>query len=198
MRPATGKYTWTQGSWIRLRCRGSTASSDACTDNPGPGGDPKERQAHQFMGFLLMPSHLLRETIRDVDLLSWQNLYELRDLFQVTITVLTVRLARLNLLYISDDRKLYPSRQCTTARCHWPSDCLDVYTDPKSSPISQKERKRDTTMRPICDQAGQTSPMRSPVSHVLLRPARREGRLSARTREVTVISSKATKTMRDS
>ena len=77
----------------------------------GPGGDPKERQAHQFMGFLLVPSHLLRESIRDVDLLSWQNLYELRDLFQVTITALTVRLARLNLLYVSDDRKLYPSRQ---------------------------------------------------------------------------------------
>ena len=76
----------------------------------GPGGDPKERQAHQFMGFLLLPSHLLREAIRDVDLLSWPNLYALRDLFQVTITALTVRLARLNLLYISEDKGLYPSR----------------------------------------------------------------------------------------
>ena len=77
----------------------------------GPGGDPKERQAHQFTGFLLMPSYLLREAIRDVDLLNWQNLYALRDLFQVTITALRVRLAKLNLLYISDDKKLYPSRQ---------------------------------------------------------------------------------------
>ena len=77
----------------------------------GPGGDPKERQAHQFMGFLLIPSHLLREAIRDIDLLSWQNLYALRDLFQVTITALTVRLTKLNLLSISDDKKLYPSRQ---------------------------------------------------------------------------------------
>ncbi len=77
----------------------------------GPGGDPRERQAHQFMGFLLMPSHLLREAIREVDLLNWPNLYAFRDLFQVTITALTVRLSKLNLLYISDDRKLYPSRQ---------------------------------------------------------------------------------------
>ena len=77
----------------------------------GPDQDPRERQAHQFMGFLLMPSHLLRQAIRDVDLLNWPNLYALRDLFQVTITALTVRLARLNLLYISDDKKLYPSRQ---------------------------------------------------------------------------------------
>ncbi len=77
----------------------------------GPGGDPRERQAHQFMGFLLLPSHLLFEAIREVDLLNWPNLYALRDLFQVTITALTVRLAKLDLLYISDDRKLYPSRQ---------------------------------------------------------------------------------------
>ena len=77
----------------------------------GPGGEPRERQTHQFMGFLLLPSHLLREAIRDVDLLNWPSLYALRDLFQVTITALTVRLARLNLLYISDDKTLYPSRQ---------------------------------------------------------------------------------------
>lgn len=77
----------------------------------GPSGDPREREAHQFMGFLLLPSHLLQEAVREVDLLSWPNLYALRDLFQVTITALTVRLAKLNLLYISDDKKLYPSRQ---------------------------------------------------------------------------------------
>ena len=77
----------------------------------GPGGDPREREAHQFMGFLLLPSHLLQEAIREIDLLNWPNLYALRDLFQVTITALTVRLAKLNLLYISDDKKLYPSRQ---------------------------------------------------------------------------------------
>ena len=77
----------------------------------GPGGHPREREAHQFMGFLLIPSDLLQEAVREVDLLSWPNLYALRDLFQVTITALTVRLAKLNLLYISDDKKLYPSRQ---------------------------------------------------------------------------------------
>ena len=77
----------------------------------GPGQDPRERQAHKFMGYLLMPAPLLRETIQGVDLLNWPNLYWLRDLFQVTITALTVRLTRLNLLYVSDDKQLYPSRQ---------------------------------------------------------------------------------------
>ena len=66
----------------------------------GPGQDPKERQAHKFMAFLLMPASLLLETIQGVDLLNWHNLYRLRDLFQVTITALTVRLTKLNLLYI--------------------------------------------------------------------------------------------------
>ena len=77
----------------------------------GPGQDPRERQAHKFMAFLLMPASLLLESIQDVDLLNWPNLYRLRDLFQVTITALTVRLTRLNLLYVSDDKQLYPSRQ---------------------------------------------------------------------------------------
>ena len=53
---------------------------------------PKETQAHRFMGFLLMPSHLLQEAIRDVELTSWPNLYSLRDLFQVTISALVIRL----------------------------------------------------------------------------------------------------------
>ena len=63
------------------------------------------------MGFLLMPTSLLLETIQGVDLLNWPNLYRLRDLFQVTITALTVRLTRLNLLYVADDKQLFPSRQ---------------------------------------------------------------------------------------
>ena len=63
------------------------------------------------MAYLLMPTSLLLETIQGVDLLNWPNLYRLRDLFQVTITALTVRLTRLNLLYVADDKQLFPSRQ---------------------------------------------------------------------------------------
>ena len=77
----------------------------------GPGQDPREVQAHRFMGFLLMPAHVLLEAIGNVNLLSWPALYELRDRFQVTITALKVRLERLGLLYVAEDGKLYPSRQ---------------------------------------------------------------------------------------
>ena len=71
----------------------------------------KETQAHRFMGFLLMPSYLLREAIRDVELTNWVNLYTLRDLFQVTISALRIRLERLGVLYVASDGQLYPSQQ---------------------------------------------------------------------------------------
>ena len=77
----------------------------------GPGQDPREVQAHRFMGFLLMPADVLLEAVRDVDIPSWPVLYELRDRFQVTITALKVRLERLGLLYVAEDGKLHPSRQ---------------------------------------------------------------------------------------
>ena len=77
----------------------------------GPGQGLREVQAHRFMGFLLMPSEMLKEAVKDVDLLSWPVLYGLRDRFQVTITALKVRLERLGLLYVTEDGDLYPSRQ---------------------------------------------------------------------------------------
>ena len=77
----------------------------------GPNQGPKEIQAHKFMSYLLMPSYLLMEMVRDVDLTNWSQLYRLRDHFQVTITALKIRLEKLGLLYISDEGHLYPSRQ---------------------------------------------------------------------------------------
>ena len=77
----------------------------------GPHQGPKEVQAHKFMSFLLMPSDLLLESVRDVDLTSWSQLYKLRDHFQVTITALTIRPEKLGLLYVSEEGHLYPSRQ---------------------------------------------------------------------------------------
>ena len=50
-----------------------------------------------------MPAHVLLEAVRNVDILSWPVLYELRDRFQVTITALKVRLERLGLLYVAED-----------------------------------------------------------------------------------------------
>ena len=72
---------------------------------------PKEIQAHRFMGFLLMPTSLLWEAVRDIELTSWPNLYKLRDFFDVTISALTIRLEQLGILYVAKDGQLYPSLQ---------------------------------------------------------------------------------------
>ena len=77
----------------------------------GPGQDPRELQAHRFMGFLLMPSPILLEAARDADLQIWPALYKLRDLFQVTISALRIRLERLGLVYVTEEGDIYPSRQ---------------------------------------------------------------------------------------
>ena len=67
-----------------------------------------------------MPAPLLRETIQGVDLLNWPNLYRLRNLFQVTITALTVRLTRLNLLDVVrlTSNCIHHARSMT-AKCGW-------------------------------------------------------------------------------
>ena len=77
----------------------------------GPHQGPKEIQAHKFMSFLLLPSDLLLESVRAVDLTNWSQLYKMRDHFQVTITALKIRLEKLDLLYVSDEGHLYPSRR---------------------------------------------------------------------------------------
>ena len=77
----------------------------------GPRQDPKEVQAHRFMGYLLMPTQLLLSEVRDVDLLNWPVLYKLRDRFHVSLTALKVRLEGLGLLYVAEGGKLYSSRQ---------------------------------------------------------------------------------------
>lgn len=71
---------------------------------------PKETQANKFMSYLLLPSSLLLPAIDGVDLLVWKNLYQIREQFAVTISVLTIRLQNLGRLYVSPDRELFPSK----------------------------------------------------------------------------------------
>lgn len=84
---------------------------DGCLYRPDePKNDPRETQAHRFMGYLLMPSALVRDAAEGMDLMQWPELYRLRDLFQVTISVLTIRLAQLGRLYVGPDGTLHRSR----------------------------------------------------------------------------------------
>jgi hypothetical protein len=73
--------------------------------------DRRERQAHSYMGYLLMPHSLLMPVLKQFDLLSWSSLYQLRDFLEVTITALNIRLQNLGVLYVGPDGKLYESRE---------------------------------------------------------------------------------------
>jgi len=69
-----------------------------------------ERNAHLFMSHLLVPEALLNPLIRQVQDFDWQFLYRLRDMFQVTISVIRIRLERKGLLYVDQNGKIHKSR----------------------------------------------------------------------------------------
>lgn len=77
-------------------------------------GDPESRlewQANRYSAALIMPTKMIKEHTKDVDLCSWPNLYVLRDRFEVTISAFTRRLTELGLIYVSPEGSLYPSRE---------------------------------------------------------------------------------------
>jgi Zn-dependent peptidase ImmA (M78 family) len=70
---------------------------------------PIEWQAHRFMSYLLMPHKLLGHYIETEDLCDWSTLYYLKEKFDVTISALVMRLKNMGLIFIDDDKKIYPS-----------------------------------------------------------------------------------------
>lgn len=79
---------------------------------PESGRDRRdERNAHQFMGYLLMPSRLLLPRLEALNLRDWRHLYRLRETFNVTISALRIRLEKLNLTYLDTEGKFHKSKQ---------------------------------------------------------------------------------------
>ena len=70
-----------------------------------------EKNAHRFMGCLLMPHQLLTSMAAQTPISGFSELYTLRDQFEVTVSALTIRLADLNIAYIDADGRFYPSRE---------------------------------------------------------------------------------------
>jgi hypothetical protein len=75
----------------------------------------REWQAEKFASYLLMPVSLLMPAIKGLDLHCWSTLYRLRDLFQVSITALRIRLEEMGYLYLAPNGQLYPSLSAATA-----------------------------------------------------------------------------------
>lgn len=71
----------------------------------------EEIQAHKFMGYVLLPTDLLRPLLEGRDLLSWTALYELREVCGVTISALVKRLEGLKLLYVDEYHQIHRSKQ---------------------------------------------------------------------------------------
>lgn len=69
---------------------------------------PVEWQAHTFMNYLVMPHKLLQDYIETEDLCYWSSLYHIRDVFEVTISAVTTRLRKMGLIFIDEDKKIYP------------------------------------------------------------------------------------------
>lgn len=72
--------------------------------------DWDERNAHRFMGCLLMPKAELLAAVRDAPVHCLADLYSLAECFAVTVTALRIRLEILNLAYVDVDGNLHPSR----------------------------------------------------------------------------------------
>lgn len=70
-----------------------------------------ERNAHEFMGYLLMPSRLLTPRLKGQNLQNWHDLYHLRETFDVTPTALKIRLEKLNLTYLDEKRRFHKSKE---------------------------------------------------------------------------------------
>lgn len=70
-----------------------------------------ERNAHEFMGYLLMPSRLLIPKLKGLNFQNWHDLYHLRETFDITPTALKIRLEKLNLTYLDEKRHFHKSKE---------------------------------------------------------------------------------------
>ncbi len=69
-----------------------------------------ERNAHLFMSYLLVPQELLDHLVKRIQIFDWPFLYSLRDKFDVTISVIRIRLERMGLLYVDNEGNIHRSR----------------------------------------------------------------------------------------
>lgn len=70
-----------------------------------------ERNAGEFMSYLLMPRSTILRQAELVDLQSWPGVYRLRDEFWVTITTMKIRLENLDLTYVDRNGQFHKSRR---------------------------------------------------------------------------------------
>lgn len=71
----------------------------------------EEQHAHWFASHLLLPRSLLQGAIPRGHRYSYQEMYSLRDSCQVTITMMTIALESIGVVYVDDDGGIHSSKQ---------------------------------------------------------------------------------------
>lgn len=74
----------------------------------------EEIQADMFAAAILMPRSIISGAINKIKLLetiTFRDLYSLKDKFEVSISALVNRINELRLLYITENKKIYKSRE---------------------------------------------------------------------------------------
>lgn len=66
---------------------------------------------NRYASVISMPHFLLSSAAKDFDLTHWPSLYRLAELFDVTISALTVRLQQLRMIFIAEGKKIYSSKE---------------------------------------------------------------------------------------
>lgn len=82
--------------------------------------DRKELQAERFAAYLLMPEALVRATVGMQPITSWSQMYQLRDAFKVSITAMRKRLEALNLVFVTPQGQVFPSREAAVGQRRLP------------------------------------------------------------------------------
>lgn len=73
----------------------------------------------RYQSSLLMPTWLIKDAVKDIDVTNWSDLYDLAELAQVTISNLVVRLHRLDIIYIPEDSKqIYSGKDAFVGQLH--------------------------------------------------------------------------------
>lgn len=106
------KFDFTEKAKVIYRTsETSSRSIKILAANLGRQDDPMTRRlVDKYSSSLLMPKDLIKSVCAEYDLIRWPNLYKIAEVFNVTISALTIRLQQLKMIYIKG-KELFKSEE---------------------------------------------------------------------------------------
>lgn len=99
-----GKVTILSDAWIDSDIYDVYKMYDRRKDHPHV-----ESAVNRYASYLLMPRYFIKEYIAINNLMTWNNLYKMAEIFNVTISSLCVRLQKLKIIYI-ENKNIYKTK----------------------------------------------------------------------------------------